>query len=456
MTVPESGAVESDGTHLWWTDGGGTRKRLDDAAAQTLATTYAAGSVAADQTMTLLDAKGGGVVVDGTGGGFTGAYVLAVLSANTATSLDQVAVQVTGTFAPTSGNATYEPLSIAYTVNQTGGASGTVTGILLNAVETAVVGTHDLLDLRVSSTSRFTVGRRGGTTIAQGAATSGSPTALSVVGAAHTGLTASTEDVGANFNFSATKQWATGNITEQREVIFQSPTYAFVGPSTITTAATLSVTAAPASGTNATITNSYGILVEGSYANAPDATTITQVAATATFAPTLHSNNLKIFSGSYTINQTGVSTGSVWGLFLSATETHLEGPHVPLEIDVNGVARFTVGRCGDLTIAQQVVNTGGVANATAMTVVGGAAHGALVQHGGARRQLQLLRDQAVGWWQHRDAEGSHLPGPDVRVHGRVDRHHGRHSGHHERPAGRHKCHSHEPPRLVGAGGQHPL
>ena len=78
MTVPESGAVESDGTHLWWTDGGGTRKRLDDAAAQTLATTYAAGSVAADQTMTLLDAKGGGVVVNGTGGGFTGTYDLSL------------------------------------------------------------------------------------------------------------------------------------------------------------------------------------------------------------------------------------------------------------------------------------------------------------------------------------------------------------------------------------------
>ena len=30
MVTPEAGAIESDGTHLWWTDDGGTRRQLDN------------------------------------------------------------------------------------------------------------------------------------------------------------------------------------------------------------------------------------------------------------------------------------------------------------------------------------------------------------------------------------------------------------------------------------------
>jgi hypothetical protein len=44
----------------------------------TLAQTYNTGASAADQTMTLADVRGGGVVVDGSGGGFSGAYTLQI------------------------------------------------------------------------------------------------------------------------------------------------------------------------------------------------------------------------------------------------------------------------------------------------------------------------------------------------------------------------------------------
>ena len=47
---------------------------------QTLAQTYGFGLLAADQTLTLTDAAGGGLVIDGTNGGFTGTNVLAVQS----------------------------------------------------------------------------------------------------------------------------------------------------------------------------------------------------------------------------------------------------------------------------------------------------------------------------------------------------------------------------------------
>jgi hypothetical protein len=81
--------------------------------------------------------------------------------------------------------------------------------------------------------------------------------------AANTNQTASTEISSIAFNLSATRQWATGAITTQRELLIQAPTYAFVGASTITNAATVAITGSPTAGTNATITNTYSFWVQG-------------------------------------------------------------------------------------------------------------------------------------------------------------------------------------------------
>ena len=79
LSVTEAGAVEADNSHLYWTNSSGTRLQLDDASVTTtLSQAYANGSVAADQTLSLLDAKGGGLVVDGTSASFTGANALAL------------------------------------------------------------------------------------------------------------------------------------------------------------------------------------------------------------------------------------------------------------------------------------------------------------------------------------------------------------------------------------------
>lgn len=100
-------------------------------------------------------------------------------------------------------------------------------------------------------------------TTTQTASTSGSPTAISFTGAAHTGLTASTEATDVNFNFARTVQFATGALATQRAFRISSPTYAFAGASTLTNAATLAITGMPVAGTNATITNRYGLLMQG-------------------------------------------------------------------------------------------------------------------------------------------------------------------------------------------------
>lgn len=95
----------------------------------------------------------------------------------------------------------------------------------------------------------------GGVAVATIAGTGTKDPTLTVTGPAHTALTASTENIGANLNFSATKQFATGALTTQREVLVQAPTYSAVGATTITTAATLAITGAPIAGSNVTITN---------------------------------------------------------------------------------------------------------------------------------------------------------------------------------------------------------
>jgi len=99
-------------------------------------------------------------------------------------------------------------------------------------------------------------------TLTQPISTTGSPTAFTVTGAAHTTLTLSTEATDVNFNLARTVQFATGALTTQRAMRIQAPTYRFVGASTITTASTLSISGSPVAGTNATITNAYALHVE--------------------------------------------------------------------------------------------------------------------------------------------------------------------------------------------------
>lgn len=85
---------------------------------------------------------------------------------------------------------------------------------------------------------------------------------LLVAGGAHTGITASTELIGVDFNMARTVQFATGGKSVQREIVLRAPTYSAVGATTIQNAATISITGAPVAGTNMTITNSAALAIE--------------------------------------------------------------------------------------------------------------------------------------------------------------------------------------------------
>jgi hypothetical protein len=67
-------------------------------------------------------------------------------------------ISYTDTFAAGAGSGNYRPLSITYTVNNTGAQTGNTTGIFLNATLTNLNGmTHNLMDLQVGGVSAFRV-----------------------------------------------------------------------------------------------------------------------------------------------------------------------------------------------------------------------------------------------------------------------------------------------------------
>jgi len=99
-------------------------------------------------------------------------------------------------------------------------------------------------------------------TITQAAAT-GVPHVMTVTGGTHTALTTTAEVIDINFNLARTVTWENGAIATQRFVVFQAPTIAFAsGSNTVTNAATLAITDAPATGANAIITNAYALWVQ--------------------------------------------------------------------------------------------------------------------------------------------------------------------------------------------------
>lgn len=75
----------------------------------------------------------------------------------TSTSATQRGTYLSATFAPTSGTAVFIAENIVYTVNQTGGANGAVDGLLIEATQTAAVGTHHLLRLTKGGNNVFRV-----------------------------------------------------------------------------------------------------------------------------------------------------------------------------------------------------------------------------------------------------------------------------------------------------------
>lgn len=151
--------------------------------------------------------------------------------------------------------------NVAFYVNTTS-PSATNYNIQASAATTVISGPTSQVVLSVGAIAKINV-LANNYTFTPGTFSSGSTTTFLYTQAAHTGQTASAEAIGVRFNMAATVQHATGALTTQRAFVIDAPTYSFVGASTITSAATLAITGAPIAGTNATITNSMALWVQG-------------------------------------------------------------------------------------------------------------------------------------------------------------------------------------------------
>jgi len=110
---------------------------------------------------------------------------------------------------------------------------------------------------------------------------SGAIKGFAFTGPLNTGQSSTTEI--SSFSWTSTgRQWSTGAIGTQREFLITAPTYSFVGASTITNAATFAISGAPVAGTNATLTNSYALWVQGGVSQFDGNIRLTQTVTTET------------------------------------------------------------------------------------------------------------------------------------------------------------------------------
>ena len=204
-----------------------------------------------------------------------------------------------------------------FQLDQNGVASVTVPNAAGSGFELLLAGLPGIVPFSASGT---------GITVAPPAATSGTPTLMTITGPADTGLL----DTQANdvlwalnrtvtFTGSATVGGA--NFSPQAAVLMKPPTYAFGtgAAQTIDTASTITIQGPPLGGTNATLTNSYGLHIPSSAvtnvinsfglrADAPTGATLNGAAYFNGNVGVLDSapaNPLSIESGKFTVNTTG-------------------------------------------------------------------------------------------------------------------------------------------------------
>lgn len=204
-------------------------------------------------------------------------------------------------------------------------------------------------------------------TIAPAAVSSAGQVALTVTGAADTGITASTERSDVYLNLARTETWATGALATQRAVRIAAPTYAFVGASTITNAVTLDISGAPAAGANATITNSYALRVASGatyFAGAVTAASTLNVTGVATFtanprmssvADTNGNESIGIAATASAVNYVQV-TNSATGQSV-AVAANGDDAAVGFDVAPKGTGALTL-RSGAGTANIQINNTG--------------------------------------------------------------------------------------------------
>jgi len=215
-------------------------------------------------------------------------------------------------------------------------ASGGIAHMMLNYANLAsgkLLSIGDNFDLAAGTyDEKVYVNFDGSLNITQDTLAAQMPYLIRVADGDHTNMTLSTEYQAVLFNFDGVKQWATGAIANQRHFTIERPTYAFVGASTITSAATFYIVGAPIAGTNATLTDSYAAAIGGRVLAGSPGTYNTQSNKgfiTSSYTAGADVDN----SGAFQANVTGWATGHVsgndtWGFQATLTGDGDDNGHV--------------------------------------------------------------------------------------------------------------------------------
>jgi hypothetical protein len=207
--------------------------------------------------------------------------------------------------------------NIAYTINNSGAQTGTLTGIYLNATETALNGQiHNLMNLQVGGVNKFIVKNTGEVVSASDiSATTGGY----IQWEARSSMRSITDGVIALYDFARTSfnRLQLGGTTSSFPAIKRNGT-------------AIDICLADDSNFASLNTNSQTI--------------------TSTIALSAGATNPRIENIAYTINNSGAQTGTATGIFLNATETALNGmTHNLIDLQVGGVSKFTISNLGGIT-----------------------------------------------------------------------------------------------------------
>ncbi|MEK9152550.1 MAG: hypothetical protein AAB692_04235, partial [Patescibacteria group bacterium] len=169
-------------------------------------------------------------------------------------------------FGEGSAGGTYAEFIRYANANTAGGSGGRF--IVANIGKDILFSTNDnsgySTDLYIQNGGNVGIGTAsptGNLAVTQTATATGALKGIVYTGAVNTNQTLSTEIPSLTLT-TAGRQWATGALTIQREVLITQPTYSFVGASTITDAATIGIAGAPIKSTNASITNTHALLIQ--------------------------------------------------------------------------------------------------------------------------------------------------------------------------------------------------
>lgn len=270
-------AVSPDGQNLVWSTGGGGGGTVTGSGAANQVAFWTAASVLSGGSAMTWDTKTLTLTpVAAAAGGSALVVVGAAHTAEVAEVID-VSLNLSRTVTFTHGSAPAEQK--AFSIQAPTYTNSSLTDTLANA-GTLVIDNAPLTSGGLTITNSYALWVKNGTTFLNGITNGGSgvansgqykqvaapvgtaSTAFSVTGGANTGVVAESQD--ALFNLARTVTFTHSSVpATQRAMLIQAPTYATSSSTdTITTAATLAITAAPTAGTGITITNPYTLWVQ--------------------------------------------------------------------------------------------------------------------------------------------------------------------------------------------------